>query len=652
MKTISGRQLKNSGLICYVKKSSINHVTNKYCTMKEDESKPFHVIILTFELKNIKVITGYRSPSTPMNEFRACLEQTNMGSMKDKKCSVMLGDFNMDTFNIDSNLESYLKKHDFTRGLVAGASITNNDTQIDTIFIRNIAFYHTGVYETYFSDHKPIFIGINDVKIEEMLDTSMVDNPISSSQHTKSHKFIPEKSEKLHIPNIKALPKKQPMQIDLDNYNEPLGTGVKLSAAQLTAKEKEQVLNEVLSVKQCLKTDTMELIGKIIAKRCPNYNFQSPFCVRRCSYKSVARDKNDIQFLFEEPDPISPSQLFDPNGVGHWICIYYCSIRNKVIVYDSYLRNKLTTKHKLCVKKLYPSINLESDILYEHLKNRQNDTTSCGVYAAAYAISTALRENVSKINFKLSRPENFIGHTHPGFQGFDESFEMRKHLAKIISDDEIQSFPKIYNAIHQHVRCINQIIAANALLTDDTMNLIGRIIAENCPDSHYNFQAPAAGIAKLYNMHSENRDDMQFLYEGPEVLDETGHWIFVYYVSKSKKLHVYNSLNVNFLSEKFKEDIQQIYPYINTDIKTSTDVIFERMVNQQNNGSACGVYASVYAISKALGKDPAKINFKQPISSSCDEVLFLRLHLAKIVSEGVVSLFPEAIRNKYHSGKI
>lgn len=322
---------------------------------------------------------------------------------------------------------------------------------------------------------------------------------------------------------------------NLDNYNEPADNTVKLTTAQLTAKKKEQVSNEVLSLEECLKTDTMESIGEIITKQYPNFKFQSPFCVHRCDYRSVPRDKNDIQFLFEEPDLHVPNQILDPNSEGHWICIGYCSIRNKVIVYDSYLRNQLTTKHKQCVGKLYPSINLEKDIIFKHSKNRHNDTTSCGVYAFSICNSTALGENVSNINLRISRRENFTGHTHPNSQGSDESFEMRKHLARIIFNDELETFPKIYNPTHQHVRYINQIIATNVLLTDDTMNLVARIIAENCSDRQYNFQEPAVGMAKLKNIHSASRDDMQFLYEGPEVLDETGHWIFVYFVNKSKK---------------------------------------------------------------------------------------------------------------------
>lgn len=153
------------------------------------------------------------------------------------------------------------------------------------------------------------------------------------------------------------------------------------------------------------------------------------------------------------------------------------------------------------------------------------------------------------------------------------------------------------------------------------MNLVGQIIEQNCPNSHYNFQSVAVGLAGQYIVHSENRDDMQFLYEGTDVQGAIGHWIFVYFVSKTKKLHIYNSMNTNFLSAKYIQDVSRLYPYINI----RTDIIFEKIQNQQKNTFACGVYASAYAVSKALGKNPSEINFKIPISHLNDEVLFLRV---------------------------
>lgn len=65
------------------------------------------------------------------------------------------------------------------------------------------------------------------------------------------------------------------------------------------------------------------------------------------------------------------------------------------------------------------------------------------------------------------------------------------------------------------------------------------------------------------------------------------------------------------------------------------------MRSQQSHGIACGVYAATYAITKALGKNPAEIKFKKPLTDAIDEALYLRMHLARIVSEGTLSLFPE-----------
>lgn len=475
-----------------------------------------------------------------MAEFQHLLQKT-IQPMKKLNRSVFLGDFNIDTFNIDSPLEKSLKKIYFTRSLAAGLSTTNNDTQIDIIFTRNIHHWQSGVYETYFSDHKPIYIGINNVKFEKITENVIASRdcnvlPVKTKTVPNVKKHTPSAIKLMKIPSDIIATTTIDLDVEMPNKE------VTRTNAQIAEEKKEQILHQVLTPQKCLTTDTMELIGELIKSKYPYLNFQSPFCVVRCNYKNVPRENDDIQFLFEDPPfQLNLSSSLDCNSrVGHWICIYYCSIENKVYVYDSYIRNKLTYKHKQCIRKLYPAINLENDLIYERLKNKQNDPTSCGVYAAAFAISKALRENLQNINLKTSRPEEFIGHANEDIDIFDESFEMRKHLAEIISNGELRSFPQNNVETHLNIKSINQIAATNVHLTDDTMDIIGNIISRNYPDRQYDFQHAAIGMVQQYRKRAENRDDMQFLFEGPNGPNTIGHWIFVYFVSETRKLHIYN----------------------------------------------------------------------------------------------------------------
>lgn len=78
--------------------------------------------------------------------------------------TIVLGDFNINTIHADSQFEHFMKNYKFNRGLPVNipSSAYHNTSQIDTIFVRGIGDNNilSGIYDTYFSDHKSIFIGI------------------------------------------------------------------------------------------------------------------------------------------------------------------------------------------------------------------------------------------------------------------------------------------------------------------------------------------------------------------------------------------------------------------------------------------------------------------------------------------------------------
>lgn len=73
-----------------------------------------------------------------------------------------MGDFNYNCYNPGNELENELHVYEFERKLAHETSTTNRNTQIDIIFGKQIEKYKSNTHETYFSDHKAIYISIED----------------------------------------------------------------------------------------------------------------------------------------------------------------------------------------------------------------------------------------------------------------------------------------------------------------------------------------------------------------------------------------------------------------------------------------------------------------------------------------------------------
>jgi hypothetical protein len=114
---------------------------------------------------DLHIITGYRSPHAPAELFKE--EFDNLLSKipaEDRK--IVIGDFNYDCADME-NENAFIKRMkelNLTNCLqVDGFGDRNfttiNNTQIDVVF-SNHPFLYAGVYESVFSDHKPIFCEI------------------------------------------------------------------------------------------------------------------------------------------------------------------------------------------------------------------------------------------------------------------------------------------------------------------------------------------------------------------------------------------------------------------------------------------------------------------------------------------------------------
>lgn len=168
----------------------------------------------------------------------------------------------------------------------------------------------------------------------------------------------------------------------------------------------------------------MNWIGELINDSYPEYEFQNTITLGRILREIVpVTDKNDIQFLFEEPIC---------SDIGHWICICFNYLEKKVYIFDSANSGQLTAKHRAVLKKLYPTIDLSSDIIFKPLKYCQKPASTCGVFAAVYAITLVLGKDPSQMNFKI----------YLNGSNSDEAKFLQSHLLKIAEDSKLSLFPE------------------------------------------------------------------------------------------------------------------------------------------------------------------------------------------------------------------
>lgn len=118
-------------------------------------------------------------------------------------------------------------------------------------------------------------------------------------------------------------------------------------------------------------------------------------------------------------------------GIGHWICVYYRHSTNKVYIYDSFNPVGIVTNIQKIIRVLYPSINVQTDIIMKPLKHAQQSAVSCGVFAAACATSLIFGKDPSNINFKICYQD-----------GENEDRFLRQHLLNIVEYSQLSSFPE------------------------------------------------------------------------------------------------------------------------------------------------------------------------------------------------------------------
>ena len=123
--------------------------------------------ILIFEIldpagveKPLIIISVDRSPNAPLNQLFSDLYQVMVKIYLLSSCTIV-GDFNVDLLGRHQERElflNYLSSKGFYPA-IPGVS-TNYDSQLDCVLTKSSA-HSCSFNESYFSDHKPMFISLN-----------------------------------------------------------------------------------------------------------------------------------------------------------------------------------------------------------------------------------------------------------------------------------------------------------------------------------------------------------------------------------------------------------------------------------------------------------------------------------------------------------
>lgn len=435
-----------TGIICYIKNNL--YAKSQIITSKVDFDHNSHTIMFLILIDQHYVVSGYKSPKYNMQNFFKLLKEIFELILSQNKTIlpvVLIGDFNFDTIKPKSHFENFINSCSFIRTLPYNIPTTTIGSQIDSIFISNIENRNTlsGIYESYFSDHKPIFVGLDntnistDTLIEENNEKKEVNCPFRSyfseekSRFSQIVKTTVEKGQNVNIIDEK-LPQGENL---LHNYNNPIDNvyqpdnnddTIDLTTSNLVddiliRECEDNPIDRVIDLSFHLNDSYMYRIEQLAKNEFPGvYNIQSSLTMQR--YKLVPPNVDDIQIIF---DNLGDK---DNNDHGHWFTIFRKQNTNIIKVYDSLNRRRLSYNMKQCILKLYRST--ENQIFqFEYIRvQQQPELISCGVFAIAFFIDIIHGNDPSNIQYKLDANGSVS--------------LLRIHLKRILDENRLLVFPR------------------------------------------------------------------------------------------------------------------------------------------------------------------------------------------------------------------
>lgn len=278
-----------------IKFNKINHIII--------ESKGYHSDIVAFRMDEVTVITGYKTPHTPAEEFKKQL-QTVIYSIKPTGKKILIGDFNIDLHQKSNLLSNFMGDFKMTSKLAPNASTTKYNTQIDVIFA-NFDSIIAGTYESYFSDHKPIYCMLQNAdvtfdmccKLEPDWTQKMIQKPIEPFQQI----FFDEESDEeqniddfndkqdhddiIEIPHIVIDEDKEIRKIVRESYHDN--------------SHLQQLVDGIITSDRYLTSDAMDHFTECIVSKNTSFDMQpTVFAQRPDRYKRIVDNKDDLQIIF------------------------------------------------------------------------------------------------------------------------------------------------------------------------------------------------------------------------------------------------------------------------------------------------------------------------------------------------------------------
>jgi len=158
------QEKKCRGYLVFVKTNLIKRAV--FITDNVDRMTSSNIELFVFKINNIGIIGVYKSPSKSLNDISKELEKIKYEKLiKDNQLSqiFMLGDFNHDlNDSIKRNkAENFMVKYGLKSVIDNGNMTTDGNTLIDWCLTNVISGFQFGIYESYFSYHKPIWFAMN-----------------------------------------------------------------------------------------------------------------------------------------------------------------------------------------------------------------------------------------------------------------------------------------------------------------------------------------------------------------------------------------------------------------------------------------------------------------------------------------------------------
>jgi hypothetical protein len=123
-----------------------------------------NVEVFIISHKNIGICGLYKAPGKTLSDVKEQLLNLKIHELiKNYENFFVFGDFNHDLNNIEKNKVGYKFMSDLglKNALGINLSTTNDLTQIDWCLSKATNGFECGIYESYFSHHKPIWINVD-----------------------------------------------------------------------------------------------------------------------------------------------------------------------------------------------------------------------------------------------------------------------------------------------------------------------------------------------------------------------------------------------------------------------------------------------------------------------------------------------------------